>query len=311
MVTSLTLYFRANINHYKEWILSKFVLENLRLKELVLVNNKNKLIFEEFVCFLNNYGYKNIYEFVNEKDEAKIFDVIHAYFHHNFSNRLFDGIARPYDEPKSKWYLITWILRDAPQQRLQPILRTIPAKGIERNIILVCNVLKFASPLFPEKASWEWPAISEIMIQRLEGSRRSLKGNLFEVIVREQLKEIFEQNNLAITVVGKEIRLHEETYDIEIKGQKETILMPVKTRETAGGGHSTLFTRDIDKSISVASRNGYKCIPVVIAESWSGNLESLLCENFIYMNFNPNQIDELSPLLKKELEKLIPIFKSI
>lgn len=294
-----------------EFILSEFVLENLRLKELVLVNNKNKLIFEEFVAFLNSYGYENIYEFVNEKEEKRVFDVIHAYFHHGFSNRLFDGIARPYTETKSKWYLITWVLRDAPQQRLQPILKTIPGKGVERNIILVCNILKFVSPLFPEKESWEWPAISEIMIQRLEGSRRSLKGNLFEVMVREQLKEIFKENDLAITVTDKEIRLHEETYDIEIKGKHETILMPVKTRETAGGGHSNLFTRDIDKSISIAAKNNYRCIPVVIAESWNGNLESLLCDNHIYMNLNPNQIDKLSPLLKIELEKLIPIFKSI
>lgn len=294
-----------------EVTLSEFVLENLRLKELVIVNNKNKPLFDEFILFLNKHGYTSIYDFVNETNELQTEGVIRSYFNHQFSNSLYDGIARPYTSNKSKWYLITWILRDAPQQRLQPMLKTIPGKGIERNIALVCKIIKYVAPLFPEQDSWEWPAISEVFLQRLEGSRRSLKGNLFEGIVRSQLKDIFKKHKLKIDIPNKEVRLHDETYDVVIKGQHETILMPVKTRETAGGGHANLFTRDIHKSISIAHKNKYNCIPVVIAESWSGDLESLLCENYIYIKINPNQIEKLNPLLKEQLERLLPIFQSI
>lgn len=291
--------------------MSEFVLENLRLKELVIVNNKNKPLFDEFLLFLNKHGYTGIYELVNEVDELQTEKVIRSYFSCQFSNSLYDGIARPYDANKSKWYLITWILRDAPQQRLQPMLKTIPGKGIDRNITLVCKIIKYVAPLFPERKSWEWAAISEVFLQRLEGSRRSLKGNLFEGIVRNLLKDIFKEHNLQITIPNKEVRLNDETYDVVIEGQHETILMPVKTRETAGGGHANLFTRDIHKSISIAKDNNYNCIPVVIAESWSGNLDSLLCENYIYIRINPNQVEKLHPLLKEQLEKLLPIFQVI
>lgn len=87
--------------------------------------------------------------------------------------------------------------------------------------------------------------------------------------------------------------------------------MPVKTRETMGGGHALLFTRDIHKSISVAHEHGYNCIPVVIAESWVGNLDNLPCDNYIYIPINPNQVDILNPILQEKLSGMINIFSSL
>jgi hypothetical protein len=126
---------------------------------------------------------------------------------------------------------------------------------------------------------------------RLRGSRRAIKGTLFEAIVRRNLKEIFKKSGVDLKVSENEIRLDGETYDVKVSGPQGEILMPVKTRETMGGGHALLFTRDIHKSISVAHSAGLECIPVVIAESWGGRLEELACERFIYVNKNPNQID--------------------
>lgn len=291
--------------------MTNLVVENLRLKELILVVNKNKPFFDEFSGFLNGKGYPDIQAFVSESDEKKVIEVVNSYFDTPFKNTLFDGIARPYNESKSKWFFITWVLRDAPQQRLQPIVSSLEGSTKEKRIWVINKIMKFVSPLLPDKEQWEWPAISEVMLQRLEGSRRALKGGLFEAIVRTQLVELFKRHGLKLKVTSNEVKLNDETYDIEVTGSTEKILMPVKTRETMGGGHALLFTRDIHKSISVAHANGFNCIPVVIAESWAGNLDDLPCENYIYIAINPNQVDKINPLLESELENLVSAFSKI
>lgn len=291
--------------------MTNLVVENIRLKELLLVVGKNRPFFDEFVKFLSDNGYGNIHHFVSEKDEGKVNRIVHLYFDTPFTNTLFDGIARPYSESKSKWFFITWMLRDAPQQRLQPIVSSLKGSTNEKRIWVINKIMKHVHPLLPEPGQWEWPAISEVMLQRLEGSRRALKGGLFEAIVRSKLVELFKRTKIELKVSPNEVKLHDETYDVEVLGQSKKILMPVKTRETMGGGHALLFTRDIHKSISVAQENGFDCIPVVIAESWAGNLDQLPCENYIYISVNPNQVEKINPLLEAELKKLVPIFSKI
>ncbi len=78
-----------------------------------------------------------------------------------------------------------------------------------------------------------------------------------------------------------------------------------------GGGHALLFTRDIHKSISVAEEHGYQCIPIIIAESWGGDLDDLACEYYIYLQANPNQVATIEPILMQELEKLLDVFAEI
>ena len=78
-----------------------------------------------------------------------------------------------------------------------------------------------------------------------------------------------------------------------------------------GGGHAHLFTRDIYKAITIANQSGFMCIPIIIAESWKGNINSLGCENFIYIDKNPNSITIVKPLLDQDLKKLLPIFETI
>lgn len=292
--------------------MSDLVIENLRLKELILVVNKNRPFFEEFVEFVKRHGYENVLAFVSESEEAKMEAVLNDYFSNEFKNCLYDGIARPYDQSKSKWFFITWLLRDAPQQRLQPIVSSLEnGSTTQKRIWVVNRIMQFVAPLMPEKEQWEWHAIAEVMLQRLEGSRRALKGGLFEAIVRSQLTELFKSNRLNLLVTNQEVMLNDETYDVEVVGKNGKILMPVKTRETMGGGHALLFTRDIHKSISVAHENGFNCIPVVIAESWGGNLDGLSCDNYIYIPVNPNQVEKINPLLEAKLQELVAIFASI
>lgn len=289
--------------------MSKFVIENLRLKELILVVNKNKPFFDEFVGFLKGHGYTSIFQFLNESDRDRRESIIRNFFQTSFDNVLYDGIARPYPESKSKWFFITWLLRDAPQQRLQPMMSSFKGTLEERRVFVISKLIDFLLPLLPDEEQWEWPSVAEVMLQRLEGSRRALKGNLFEAIVRTQLKEMFKRHNLNLKVTDIEVRINDETYDVEVRSPNNRILLPVKTRETMGGGHALLFTRDIHKSISVAHENGFNCIPVVIAESWGGNLADLPCDSFILIQLNPNQVDKINPILEEKLEEIVDVFR--
>jgi len=46
---------------------------------------------------------------------------------------LFDGIGRVYEHPKARFYFFSWIIRDAPQQRLAPLIsRMLKLDNIEK-----------------------------------------------------------------------------------------------------------------------------------------------------------------------------------
>lgn len=112
-------------------------------------------------------------------------------------------------------------------------------------------------------------------------------------------------------VSNREVRIGGETYDVRAVGSRGTILLPVKTRETMGGGHALLFTRDIFKAISVAKENGYGCLPVVIAEPWTGDLDALSREHYIWIQANPNEVTRIESELADKLAALVSIFRRI
>lgn len=289
-----------------------YVLYNLRLKELVAVVAENKLFFDEFVTFLQGYGYASVMAFVQEESDEKATTIIRTYLSTPGNAKLYDGLLRPYHHHKAKWYFLAWLLRDAASQRLQPLLSHVPGDTeVERKTYLLNEVRKFVEPLFPEPENWEWGAISEVMLARLEGSRRALKGTIFEEVVRKNLRELIAQHQIPVSVTNSQITLNDETYDVQVMGQNGSLLIPVKTRETMGGGHATLFTRDIYKSILVATQAGFKCVPVIIAESWSGDLATLQSEMYLYVQANPNQIREIEPILTQKIQELLPLLRQI
>lgn len=289
-----------------------FILHNLRLAELVTIVQENKAFYEDFIHFLQAEGYRTILDFVQEPSDEKAEATLRRYLERKTEVKLYDGLLRPYSNGKAKWFFLAWLLRDAATQRLQPLLKGVPGKSDnERKTFLLNEIRKFVAPLFPAAENWEWSAISEIMLSRLEGSRRALKGALFEGIIRQIFEELIVYHHLSLTVGTGEMKIHDETYDIQIKGENGTLLIPVKTRETMGGGHALLFTRDIYKSIMVAIENGYRCVPIVIAESWGGDLSTLKSELYIYIQANPNQIAALKPLLTEKVQELLPLLQSI
>jgi hypothetical protein len=289
-----------------------FVLHNLRLKELIAIVQENKRFYEEFVAFLQAQGFESVSDFIHEPSNDLAAQTISKYLACPSETKLYDGLLRPYPNGKAKWFFLAWLLRDAATQRLEPLLKSIPGDTIiERKAYLLNEIRKFVEPLFPETGSWEWPAISEVMLARLEGSRRALKGALFEEVVRRNLRALVLEHHLPLTIGDAQVKIGDETYDIQVVGGAGKILIPVKTRETMGGGHALLFTRDIYKSILVATKNGYQCVPIVIAESWAGNLDDLKSALYVYVQANPNQIAAIEPLLAEKLIDLLPLLVGI
>lgn len=289
------------------------IVENIRLGELVLIANKNKEIFDYFLSFLQENGVPSLHNFINLDEETGL-DILNRFFELDIPSNIFlyDGVYSPYNKSKAKWFLIGWILRDAPAQRLQPILKTISGANSNQQKSKLLNIIRMhCAQIFPEPSSWEWTPIREVFIDRLEGSRRAKKGALFEVIVRELLTEIISTNKLTLNVNKSEIKLENETYDVSVVGSTKTLLIPVKTRETMGGGHAHIFTRDIRESISRAVSAGYEVFPIIIAESWSGDISDLDTVNTIMLSMNPNQIEDIKPVLKRELETRMHILQSL
>lgn len=295
--------------HLENFLMSN-IPDNIRLKELAMVATLNKPFFDNFTDFLHTKDYINLYEFVVESDPLKARKVIKEYLDSNVPNqlKLYDGIARAYPDDKAKWLLLGWIFRDAPEQRLRGFLKEFSGTQNERKAELINQVRQYAASVFPDRDRWNWLPISEVMMDRLEGSRRAIKGNLFEEIIRRSLSDIFSKNNIQLFIDKTQIKLGGETYDIKVSGKKGTILIPVKTRETMGGGHAHLFTRDIHKAISLANESGYKCIPVIIAESWTADLATLNCQELVHINKNPNQVVDVEILLVKQFELLKEVF---
>lgn len=290
------------------------VIENLRLAELFAVVRQNKPFYLDFVGYLETQGYNSLHSFVVESDGNKASATILRYFERAvpLGINLFDGIARPYKSEKAKWLFLAWVLRDAPAQRLQPMLGSIEAPTLNQRKTKILNEIReHVAIVLPEPERWTWETVSEVMADRLEGSRRAIKGTLFEAIVRRVLEELLAEYQINVDVNDAEIRLEGETFDVSVKGELGSILIPVKTRETMGGGHALLFTRDIHKAISAAREANMDCIPIVIAESWAGDLQSLGCEHYIYIDTNPNQILLVEPKLRNELEKLMAVFSRL
>ena len=175
-----------------------------------------------------------ILEFIQETSDSRAAATMEKYLTRETHEVLYDGLLRPYPNSKGKWFFLAWLMRDAATQRLQPLLKSVPGTtDLERKGYLLNEVRKFVAPLFPNIDNWEWAAISEVMLARLEGSRRALKGTLFEGIVRKSLLRIIQSHGLHLKVGDGQIKVEDETYDVQVVGSLGTLLIPdslVKTR---------------------------------------------------------------------------------
>lgn len=229
---------------------------------------------------------------------------------------LFDGIGRQYPQGKAAFYFLSWLIRDAPQQRLQPLLSRAKRQATEKQDPVEVQVQGLAL-LFLEYRTvvqtFEWPAVREVVADRLEGSRRAIKGRQKEIIVRTAftaaLQSFWEEHESygrfsTVRVSDKETRIGNETFDvtIDLLGENEVvmerILVPVKTRETEGGGHAHLFTRDINSAIRVArdADDTNWVAVVIVAQNWSAREQEHvhdIADHAVALEMSPTEFEEL------------------
>jgi hypothetical protein len=88
------------------------------------------------------------------------------------------------------------------------------------------------------------------------------------------------------------------------------LLIPVKTRETEGGGHSHLFTRDVIAAINdlKPASGSHRIIVVIIAENWSAaELQTIGAQIDLIFHFNmsPNKFMGFDEAAQIRLNKYI------
>lgn len=245
---------------------------------------------------------------------------------------LFDGIGRQYAHRRAVYYFFAWIVRDAPQQRLQPILsRAQRGSGGKGSLLVEAEALaKLIISYRMVLKSFHWEPVREVVADRLEGSRRSVKGREAEVVVRtavtSALQTAYEELGgygrfEGIRVADSEVNIHGQSFDVAIEllsggeHRAEHILIPVKSRETEGGGHSYLFTRDIDSAMSAirqaADEGGgpvYWLAAFIIAENWARDQAEHVqdvCDFFVDLAMNPTEFDTLDAETQARLNSFI------
>jgi hypothetical protein len=231
---------------------------------------------------------------INSTDESKPF--------------LFDGIGRVYQHPKACFYFFAWIIRDAPQQRLAPLISRM--RSLDTVSKLDAEVDTLAKLIFEYRdnvKSFSWVTVREVFIDRLEGSRRSINGHALETLCRTALITAFQtyyktHSNYGIyktiDIADSQVKLGIHTFDLSVKlvldGKNERLLLiPIKTRETEGGGHAHLFSRDVVTAVTETREivaDSVICL-IIIAKNWSPReIESIegLIDTVFHFDVNPN-----------------------
>ena len=239
---------------------------------------------------------------------------------------LYDGMGRQYKHRKACYYFFSWLVRDAPAQRLYPLIgkaskqplspsrKELEIEILSRLVVSYREILR----------TFDWSNMREVMCDRLEGSRRSILGHEREVTVRTAMAEAIQKYYKAhhgygiyerVQVANNQITLGTETFDVGVNlGSNERsfaqrILVSVKTRETEGGGHAHLFTRDIRSAITVAKEDeGNFVVTFIVAANWSEReqlLVSQICDLAVVVEDNPNNFRVVAQREQTKLDHFI------
>ena len=314
----------------KDIIVHQVNISHYRLVELSILADQAKPFYdwvEKVAKQVTGYN-KNFSEILLSCDKSQIKQIITTCYTNEKEEKplLFDGVGRVYEHTKACFYFFAWIIRDAPQQRLSPLIsRMQKIDKIKKIIAETDTLIELIYEYRTVVNTFEWQTIREIIIDRLEGSRRSISGHKIEASVRTSFVAAVQHyysiyNNYGkfkkIEFAEKQIKIGRHTVDISAKLisknkiDVENILIPVKTRETEGGGHSHLFTRDIMSAITDI-KNDVKnphLVVVIIAENWSPE-ELITIDGTIdiifHFNMNPNKFIGFDEDAQQKLNKYI------
>lgn len=262
------------------------------------------------------------------KDEIKS-AILSCYYDKNISEipKLFDGGGIPYKHKKACFFFFSWLARDAATQRLTPLIANVMRSQHHSLIRVEMEAEILSRLLFIYKDNvkfFDWCVFREIALNRLEGSRRAKKGSELESYVRTALTEAFSYyfktrgnygKYIDFEILDKPLKVNNRTYDVvaSLRGfdkQERLLIMPVKTRETQGGGHAHLFSRDIEQANKdVLISYPTACIAsVIIAQNWSQdeiNIHSANYDGIFYFNQNPNSFSGFDELNQRRLNFLV------
>lgn len=295
-----------------ELIVHKIDVSHARLVELTKLADQAKPFYEwiENKVKIHIGSHKDFNEILFELPESKIKSSILACFNSSDESKpfLFDGIGRMYPHQKACFYFFAWIIRDAPQQRLSPLIsRMRRIDDVTKLEAEVDTLAKLIHEYRDNVKSFSWVTVREVFIDRLEGSRRSIKGHDLEILCRTALVTAFQtyyqtHNNYGkyktIEIADSQIKLGTHTFDLSVKlklgpNEERLLLIPIKTRETEGGGHAHLFSRDVVTAVSETReiiKNSVICL-VIVARNWSPReIEGIegLINSVIHFDSNPN-----------------------
>ena len=314
----------------KELIVHTVDVSHYRLVELVKLADQARPFYDwvERRAKQTLASHHSLHDILMNCSKVNLHNIIYScYFDENEEKPLlFDGIGRIYLHYKACFYFFAWMVRDAPQQRLTPLIsRMQKADNIKKLIAEIDTLVELFFEYRHIVKSFEWQAIKEVIIDRLEGSRRSISGHILESYVRISLVTAI-QNYFAVNsnygifkkvlIANKQIKIGRHSIDISTelsyKNNNEMLrlLIPVKTRETEGGGHSHLFTRDITVAINdvTSMEKCVKFVVVIIAENWSiDELQSIQdkIDVVFYFNMNPNKFSGFDEESQIKLNKYI------
>lgn len=277
-------------------------------------------------------SHKLLSEIILTCTRAELHEIIQACYADQPDTRplLFDGIGRVYPHKKACFYFFAWMIRDAPQQRLSPLVARMQklddcSRLTAETDTLVELILEYRLLV----RTFEWIAVREVVMDRLEGSRRSISGHYLEAHVRTALITAIQHfysiyDNYGefkeVVIANSQINIGRHTVDVSAKllpksGDAVTqLLIPVKTRETEGGGHAHLFTRDVITAISDINAAVSNChiVVVIIAQNWSAReLENIAhqIDQVFHFNMSPNSFvgfdDESQYKLNRYVEKML------
>jgi hypothetical protein len=254
-------------------------------------------------------SHKSLDEILLHSSRDEIGGMINACYFDSTDEKpfLFDGIGRTYPHAKACFYFLAWMIRDAPQQRLSPLIsRMQKADNVSKMAAEIDSLVELIFEYRSVVKSFEWQTVREVVLDRLEGSRRSISGHQVETYVRASLITALQyyysiHGNYGqykkVEIADKQIKIGNHTVDVSVDlipgvgNERTRLLIPVKTRETEGGGHSHLFSRDLITAISNLNRDAANShvIAIIIAENWSAiELETIGAQIDLVFHFNMN-----------------------
>jgi hypothetical protein len=240
---------------------------------------------------------------------------------------LYDGAVRPYRPSKALYLMLAWLIRDAPQQRLAPLISQLKRNGMSNNEAEAESLARLILAYRGNVETFQWQAVREVVADRLEGSRRSLRGRLAEAAVRAVIAEALADEVRdgkwgrfdRVTLENTEVNIGGHSFDVcvdcEVDGElRARMVLPVKSRETQGGGHANLFTRDIETAMSALqdheASTGVEVwlVPVIIAENWHSEQVAHIREisdEVVFVESNPNTVESIPDVAAAVLRRAV------